>query len=133
MSGQENAASHVKLAEECPRLKRVARRYFSCLHNQWWVGPTSVTSTPTMSSPIIVITGTPGTGKSTHAQLLVQESPLPLTHINIGNWVKEKGLHSGYDQQWESYNVDEDKVSPNPLIYHMSPYEPSPYLSCLTS
>ncbi|TFY74972.1 hypothetical protein EWM64_g9039 [Hericium alpestre] len=61
-------------------------------------------------SPIIVITGTPGTGKSTHAQLLAEESPVPLQHINVGEWVKEKGLHEGYDEEWQSYTVDEDKV-----------------------
>jgi hypothetical protein len=68
---------------------------------------------PTMSqrqSPIIVITGTPGTGKSTHAQLLANEAPVPLRHINIGDWVKEKGLYEDFDEDWQSYTVDEDKV-----------------------
>jgi len=60
--------------------------------------------------PVIVITGTPGTGKSTHAQLLVSESPIPLRHIDISNWVKEKGLYESFDQEWQSYNVDEDKL-----------------------
>ncbi|KAI0320492.1 P-loop containing nucleoside triphosphate hydrolase protein [Amylostereum chailletii] len=62
------------------------------------------------TSPVIVITGTPGTGKSTHAQMLVEESPIPLQHINVGDWVKEKGLHEGYDEEWQSYTVDEDKL-----------------------
>ncbi|KII93200.1 hypothetical protein PLICRDRAFT_35384 [Plicaturopsis crispa FD-325 SS-3] len=62
------------------------------------------------TAPVIVITGTPGTGKSTHAQLLVDESPVPLKHINVGDWVKERGLHSGFDEEWQSYTVDEDKV-----------------------
>lgn len=60
--------------------------------------------------PIIVITGTPGTGKSTHAQLLVDESPVPLRHINVGEWVKEKGWYEEFDEEWQSYTVDEDKV-----------------------
>jgi hypothetical protein len=60
--------------------------------------------------PVIIITGTPGTGKSTHAQLLVDESPVPLTHINVGEWVKEKGWFEEFDQEWQSYTVDEDKV-----------------------
>jgi adenylate kinase len=61
--------------------------------------------------PVIVITGTPGTGKTAHAQLLQSESPVPLKHINVGDLVKEKGLHKGYDAEWQSYIVDEDKVS----------------------
>jgi adenylate kinase len=61
--------------------------------------------------PVVLITGTPGTGKSTTAQLLAQESPVPLQHINVGEWVKEKGLHEGFDTEWQSYIVDDDKVS----------------------
>lgn len=61
-------------------------------------------------SPVIVITGTPGTGKSTHAQLLVDESPIPLQHVNVGELVKTHGLHQGFDEQWQSFTVDEDKV-----------------------
>jgi len=64
----------------------------------------------TRSSPIIVITGTPGTGKTTHAQLLAEHSPVPLQHINISELVKERGLHEGFDEEWQSYVVDEDKV-----------------------
>ncbi|KAF8622245.1 hypothetical protein AX15_007184 [Amanita polypyramis BW_CC] len=59
-------------------------------------------------SPVIVITGTPGTGKTTHAQLLANESSL--THINVGKLVKEKGLHEEYNEEWQSYTVDEDKL-----------------------
>ncbi len=60
--------------------------------------------------PVIIITGTPGTGKSTHAQLLANESPVPLKHINVGEWVKEKNLYEEYDEEWQSYTVDEDKA-----------------------
>ncbi|KAJ3776959.1 P-loop containing nucleoside triphosphate hydrolase protein [Lentinula raphanica] len=63
-----------------------------------------------MSSPVIIITGTPGTGKSTHAQLVANESPVPLRHINVGDLVKEKGLFEDYDEEWQSYTVDEDKL-----------------------
>jgi adenylate kinase len=62
------------------------------------------------TAPVIVLCGTPGTGKSTTAQLLVSESPIPLRHINVGDLVKEKGLHEGYDPEWQSYTVDDDKV-----------------------
>ncbi|KAI0793386.1 P-loop containing nucleoside triphosphate hydrolase protein [Abortiporus biennis] len=60
--------------------------------------------------PVIIITGTPGTGKTTHAQLLAEESPVPLKHINVGDWVKEKGLYESYDEDWQSYTVDEDRL-----------------------
>lgn len=61
--------------------------------------------------PIIILTGTPGTGKSTHAELLVNESPIPLKTINVSEWVKERGLYENYDEEWQSYTVDEDRVS----------------------
>jgi adenylate kinase len=60
--------------------------------------------------PNIIITGTPGTGKTTHAQLLVDLSPVPLQHINVGELVKQQNLHEGFDEEWQSYTVDEDKV-----------------------
>jgi adenylate kinase len=60
--------------------------------------------------PNIVITGTPGTGKSTHAQVLIDACPVRLQHINVVELVKQKELHDGYDQEWQSYIVDEDKA-----------------------
>ncbi|KIO23179.1 hypothetical protein M407DRAFT_244879 [Tulasnella calospora MUT 4182] len=62
------------------------------------------------SLPNIVITGTPGTGKSTHAQLLVDASPVPLRHLNVSEIAKEKKLYENYDEEWQTYIVDEDKV-----------------------
>ncbi|KAH9937564.1 P-loop containing nucleoside triphosphate hydrolase protein [Fomitopsis serialis] len=67
-------------------------------------------SSTSKHAPVIVITGTPGTGKTTHAQLLVEESPVPLKHINVGEWVKEQELYEEYDEDWQSYTVDEDKL-----------------------
>jgi len=60
--------------------------------------------------PVIIITGTPGTGKTTHAQLLVNESPIPLKNINVSEWVKERDLFEEYDEEWQSYTVDEDRL-----------------------
>ncbi|KAG8770630.1 factor activating pos9 [Ceratobasidium sp. 428] len=65
---------------------------------------------PPRRFPIIVITGTPGTGKSTHAQLVAEQSSVQMRHVNVGELVKEKGLHEGFDEEWQSYIVDEDKV-----------------------
>ncbi len=62
--------------------------------------------------PNVLITGTPGTGKTTTADLLARE--LGFRHINVGEWVREKGLHSGWNQDFECYNLDEDKVRARP-------------------
>ena len=66
------------------------------------------------SRGVTTISGGPGTGKTTHAELLAQESPVPLKHINVGDLVKEKGLYEEYDDEWQSYTVDEDKVRQRP-------------------
>ncbi|RSH94438.1 factor activating pos9 [Saitozyma podzolica] len=63
--------------------------------------------------PVILITGTPGTGKTLHATLLTSllaDSPTPLTHIDIGQLVKTRGFHEGFDEEWQSYTVDEDRL-----------------------
>jgi len=60
--------------------------------------------------PVIIITGTPGTGKSTHGELLASQSPIPLKYINVGEYVKEKELYEEYSEEWQSYMVDEDRV-----------------------
>lgn len=66
--------------------------------------------------PVIVLTGTPGTGKSTHAALLANESPVPLRHINVSEYVKERELYEKYDEEWQTYTVDEDRVCLFPVI-----------------
>ena len=79
--------------------------------------------------PIILLTGTPGTGKSTHAQLIAaassssssssgpggqgegeEEEGCEFEHINVSELVKEKGFHEGWDEEWSSWILDEDKV-----------------------
>ncbi|EGN94914.1 hypothetical protein SERLA73DRAFT_96297 [Serpula lacrymans var. lacrymans S7.3] len=65
---------------------------------------------PSRQAPVIVITGTPGTGKTTHAQLLSEEAPITMKHINVGQLVKDNGLYEDYDDDWQSYTVDEDKL-----------------------
>jgi adenylate kinase len=58
--------------------------------------------------PNILLTGTPGTGKTTTCELLAAASGLK--HINIGDLVKKEELHSGWDEEYKSYVIDEDKV-----------------------
>jgi len=83
------------------------RHYYTVSHS---TRPSEMQENAPRSSPVIVITGTPGTGKTTHAQLLVDQSPVPLKHINVSELIKERMLHDGFDEEWQTYIVDEDKV-----------------------
>ena len=58
--------------------------------------------------PNILVTGTPGTGKTTTASMIA--ASLNLHHIDLTSIVKQHSLHSGYDTQFESYILDEDLV-----------------------
>ena len=62
----------------------------------------------TPAVPNVLITGTPGTGKTTTAAEVAQMTGWQ--HINIGDWVKEKELHSGWDDEFDCWIVDEDKA-----------------------
>lgn len=58
--------------------------------------------------PNIIVTGTPGVGKTTHCESLAQSTGLK--HLSINDIVKERGCHDGYDEDFKSWIVDEDKV-----------------------
>ncbi|CAD6573101.1 MAG: factor activating pos9 [Cyphobasidiales sp. Tagirdzhanova-0007] len=60
--------------------------------------------------PNIVVTGTPGTGKTSHAQAFLEACPWRYTHLNVGEIVKEKGCHEGWNEEWQSYDVDDDRL-----------------------
>jgi len=60
------------------------------------------------TKPNIIVTGTPGTGKTTHCETLAQTTGLK--HLSINDVVKERGCHDGYDEEFKSWIVDEDKV-----------------------
>lgn len=60
------------------------------------------------NQPNIIITGTPGVGKTTHCETLAQNTGLK--HLSINDIVKERALHDGYDDDFKSWIVDEDKV-----------------------
>ena len=60
------------------------------------------------SLPNIVITGTPGTGKTSHSELLAERTGL--RHISVNKVVKDKECHEGWDDEFQSWIVDEDKV-----------------------
>ena len=58
--------------------------------------------------PNILVTGTPGTGKTTTCELLAAATGL--RHINIGDVVKKEELHHGWDDEYNCFIIDEDKV-----------------------
>lgn len=60
------------------------------------------------TKPNIVITGTPGVGKTIHSDMLARSSELE--HLPISHLVKERGWHEGWDSDNQSWIVDEDKV-----------------------
>ncbi len=43
------------------------------------------------------------------AIVFVSESPIALNTSTFGDLVKEKSLHEGYDPEWRSCTMDDDK------------------------
>lgn len=59
-------------------------------------------------APNIIITGTPGVGKTTHSEILAERTGL--RHVSVNQIVKDKECHEGWDDEYQSWIVDEDKV-----------------------
>lgn len=59
-------------------------------------------------NPNIILTGTPGVGKTTHAEQLARATGLK--HVSVNQIVKDEGFHEGKDEETGSWIVDEDKV-----------------------
>jgi nucleoside-triphosphatase THEP1 len=60
------------------------------------------------SLPNILVTGTPGTGKTTTSEMIAEVTGLE--HVNVGEIVKQKQLHEGYLEEFDTHVLDEDKV-----------------------
>ncbi|KAI4247075.1 MAG: hypothetical protein L6R40_001740 [Gallowayella cf. fulva] len=60
------------------------------------------------TKPNIIITGTPGVGKTSLSELLT--SCTELKHLAINRIAKERDCHDGWDETLKSWIVDEDKV-----------------------
>ena len=58
--------------------------------------------------PNIVVTGTPGVGKTSHCEQLSQSTSL--RYLSINEIVKDRGCHDGWDAEFKSWIVDEDRV-----------------------
>ena len=98
---------------------------------------------------IIVITGTPGTGKTTLAKILMDNLNFPILDVN--KFIKEKKLSSGYDKVNKCEIIDiktlnkeiikeikkvQQEKKPNGVIIdsHLSHYLPKKYIDlCLVT
>jgi len=59
--------------------------------------------------PNILITGTPGTGKSSLAEFVMHNFD-GLKHLNISEVIKERKLGDRFNEEWNSWEFDDDKV-----------------------
>ncbi|KAJ1791700.1 factor activating pos9 [Coemansia sp. RSA 2399] len=60
------------------------------------------------TNPNVLITGTPGTGKTTTAEMVAAAAGLE--KITVGDLVKHRKLHDGYNEEYDTYWLNEDKV-----------------------
>lgn len=63
----------------------------------------------------VLITGTPGTGKTTLSEYLSDHTAYK--HLNISELVKTQRLHEGRDEAFDTFVLDEDK-----LLDYLDPY-----------
>lgn len=60
------------------------------------------------TSPNVIITGTPGVGKTVHCEQVAQE--IGLKHLSINQIAKDRDCFETYDEERKTWVVDEDKV-----------------------
>jgi len=58
--------------------------------------------------PNILITGTPGTGKTTTTERIAETTGLK--HINVTELISKNQFYTGRDEERDCYVVDEDKL-----------------------
>ncbi|KAL4974292.1 peptidase family C78-domain-containing protein [Aspergillus desertorum] len=63
---------------------------------------------PMRTSPNIIITGTPGVGKTVHCEQLAQDTGL--RHLSINKIAKDRGCYEAYDEELKTWVVDEDRL-----------------------
>ncbi|KAK6103206.1 Adenylate kinase isoenzyme 6 [Brugia pahangi] len=66
-----------------------------------------MSTSETRQKPNLLITGTPGTGKTTLCETLSEK--LGFDYINCGKEIVENNLYVEYDEEFGSYILDEDK------------------------
>ena len=60
------------------------------------------------TGPNILLTGTPGTGKTETAKMAAERTGLK--HINVGELIKKHECHEGKDEDFDTYIIDDDKI-----------------------
>ena len=60
--------------------------------------------------PNILITGTPGVGKSALCRALMKTDPESVQWINIGSFAKENDLLGDFDEAYQCHELEEDKI-----------------------
>lgn len=58
--------------------------------------------------PNILITGTPGVGKTSTASLIAER--LGFRHVNVGELIKQCKCYDGFDEELDTNILDEDKL-----------------------
>mmetsp|Transcript_137747 Transcript_137747/g.427986 ORF Transcript_137747/g.427986 Transcript_137747/m.427986 type:complete len:177 (-) Transcript_137747:159-689(-) len=64
----------------------------------------------TRERPNVLVTGTPGVGKTTFCEALVQSAHLGMKHLEIGRLVRERKLYKEWDDDMDCSVFDEDMV-----------------------
>lgn len=64
---------------------------------------------PQRKRPNILITGTPGSGKTSTASLLAERITF-IRHLNVGDLIKENKCYEGRDDELDTNVLDEDKL-----------------------
>lgn len=67
--------------------------------------------------PNVLVTGTPGTGKTSLSTVLAQE--LGFRHIEVSKLVKEEQFYTSYDEKADTYDIEEDDE--DKLLDHLEP------------
>eukprot|EP00270_Netrium_digitus_P000835 TRINITY_DN10953_c0_g1_i1.p1 TRINITY_DN10953_c0_g1~~TRINITY_DN10953_c0_g1_i1.p1 ORF type:complete len:181 (+),score=51.44 TRINITY_DN10953_c0_g1_i1:66-608(+) len=58
--------------------------------------------------PNVLMTGTPGTGKTSTSSMLAESTGL--RHVDVGQLVRELELHDGWDSEYDCYILNEDRL-----------------------
>lgn len=72
-------------------------------------------SSSTQRKPNILVTGTPGTGKSSTSERISEVCGL--THVNVGKLIADKKLYTEWNEDFHCSEFDEDKVREGELVY----------------